>query len=123
MIGVHACVLGRKHTALAPPPNMRGQASQRYACSHTTTLSPTHHHPLCRFCCRLMVQTQQLWVSALSSATGRCKYSVSGPGLPVSLPEHLVGSCSLGDVVHLIGHASIKPTPGPSSSCAVQVRS
>ena len=59
-----------------------------------------------------MVQTQRAWMSELSSATGRISYGTSTPALQVLLPEHLVSSCSLGQVVHIIGHAG--PAVGPS---------
>lgn len=74
--------------------------------------------------CRLMVQTQQLWLSELSSATGRSSYGTSSPALQVHLPEHLVSCCSLGQVVHIIGHASTAiSTAGPASAqtCCIQV--
>jgi hypothetical protein len=66
------------------------------------------------------VQTQQLWVSELNSATGRSSYGTSSPALQVQLPEHLVGTCSLGQVVHITGHASC--TAGLSSIPCIQVR-
>lgn len=56
-------------------------------------------------CPRLMVPTQQLWVSELSAATGRSTYGTSRPALQVQLPEHLVTRCTLGQAVHIIGHA------------------
>jgi hypothetical protein len=80
---------------------------------------------------RLMVQTQQLWVSELSRATGRTSYGVCGPALQVLLPEALVGSCHLGHVVHMIGHTATGPSsssssstaPAGASSCCIQVGS
>jgi hypothetical protein len=73
-----------------------------------------------------MVQTQQLWVSELSRATGRSSYGVCGPALQVQLPEALADSCNLGQVVHIIGHAVTGPSssnaaPGGASSCCIQV--
>lgn len=69
-----------------------------------------------------MVQTQQLWVSELSSATGRSIYGLSSPALQVQLPEHLVGACSLGQVVHIIGHASCGRGPaGQANAGCIQV--
>lgn len=70
-----------------------------------------------------MVQTQSVWVSDLSSATGRATYGLSCPPLLVLLPASLVSSSRLGDVVHIIGHASTALSPaGGSSACGVQVR-
>lgn len=68
---------------------------------------------------RVMVQTQQLWVSEMSAAIGRSSYGTSSPALQVQLPEHLVGACSLGQVVHITGHASC--AAGPSSIPCIQV--
>lgn len=69
-----------------------------------------------------MVQTQQLWVSELSSATGQHSYGTSRPAMRVELPEHLVASCSLGQVVHITGHALWGPsTAGPTNPGSIHV--
>lgn len=68
-----------------------------------------------------MVQTQQLWVSELSCATGRSSYGCSSPALRVILPEHLAGTCSLGSVVHIIGHASCSLSTASGGGCCMQV--
>jgi hypothetical protein len=71
---------------------------------------------------RVMVQTQQLWVSELSSATGQHSYGTSRPAMRVELPEPLVGSCSLGQVVHIIGHAACSTsTAGPANAVSIHV--
>lgn len=69
-----------------------------------------------------MVQEQQLCVSELSSATGQHGYGTSRPAMRVELPEHLVGSCSLGQVVHITGHAVCSTsTAGPTNSGSIHV--
>eukprot|EP00879_Flechtneria_rotunda_P026425 GHRR01028174.1.p1 GENE.GHRR01028174.1~~GHRR01028174.1.p1 ORF type:complete len:459 (+),score=198.48 GHRR01028174.1:77-1378(+) len=63
--------------------------------------------PLWRVTCRVMVPAQQLWVSELSSATGRPVYGTSTAPLLVHVLQHQVGSCSLGSAVHIIGHCQL----------------
>jgi hypothetical protein len=85
---------------------------------------PSLTHPdtfCCRSLCRLMVQTQMVWVSELSSATGRSSYGISSTAIQVHLPEALVDSCSLGQVVHVIGHAHTSVVTGAANRAVVQV--
>jgi hypothetical protein len=63
-----------------------------------------------------MVQAQTLWVSELSAATGGRCYGVSCAPLQVVLPERLVSCASLGDVVHITGHASIAPAAAAATA-------
>jgi len=78
--------------------------------------------PDCMSCpCRVMVPCQQIWVTELSTATGRSHFGSSRQPLLVQVPEEQVG-WQLGDVVHIIGHAGLHTAADAAGGCcSVQV--